>query len=83
MLVVAPLTLYSSFFAGDGQGGSDVVDSGRDNETITSNFFLVQTTADLPPCDNSSQNQIFFIADERGFEVCQNAIIIFPETMYQ
>ena len=74
MLVIAPLSLYSSFFT-EAQKGLDGKDgnSGQ-NGTDGSSFHLVQDSSSLPVCDDSIENQIFFVADISGFEVCQDRV---------
>ena len=72
MLVLFPLSMYSTLFAEGPQGPQGDAGEQGDNGTVGSSFALVLSTGDLPPCDESIQNQIFFIADEAGFNVCQN-----------
>jgi len=72
MLVLFPLSMYSTLFAEGPQGPQGDAGEQGANGTAGSSFALVLSTGDLPPCDASIQNQIFFIADEAGFNVCQN-----------
>ena len=72
MLIIAPLSLYSSIFAEGPQGPAGQEGQQGENGTAGSSFHLVQSSSDLPICDGSLQNQIFFIANESGFAVCQN-----------
>ena len=71
MMVIAPLSLYGVFTEGP-EGPSGVSGEQGDNGTAGSSFHLVQNSADLPTCDESINDQIFFVADDYGFEVCQN-----------
>ena len=71
MMVIAPLSLYGVFTGGP-EGPSGVSGEQGENGTAGSSFHLVQNSADLPTCDESINNQIFFVADDYGFEVCQN-----------
>ena len=72
MMIVVPLTLYSSFIAEGPQGPQG--DSGMqgENGTAGSSLHLVESSDDLPVCDSSIDNQIFFVVESYGFEVCQN-----------
>ena len=73
MMIIAPLSLYGVFTGGPegpvGESGEQGV-----NGTAGSSFHLVQNSADLPVCDESIQDQIFFVAEDYGFEVCQNQV---------
>ncbi len=71
MMIIAPLSLYGVFTGGP-EGPAGVSGEQGANGTAGSSFHLVQTSADLPTCDESINNQIFFVADDYGFEVCQN-----------
>ena len=71
MMIIAPLSLYGVFTGGP-EGPAGVSGEQGANGTAGSSFHLVQTSADLPTCDESVNNQIFFVADDYGFEVCQN-----------
>ena len=72
MLIVAPLSLYSSLFAQGPTGPQGEDGLAGENGTAGSSFHLVLTNDELPTCDQSINNQIFFVADVSGFEVCQN-----------
>ena len=74
MLVVAPLSLYSSLFAEGPEGPQG--DSGQAgvNGTAGSSFHLIASGEELPLCDATLQDQIFFVADVSGFQVCQNNV---------
>ena len=72
MMIIAPLSLYSSFFAEGPEGPPGESGERGENGTAGSSFHLVQNSVDLPTCDDSIQNQIFFVAEDFGFEVCQN-----------
>ena len=72
MLIVAPLSLYSSLFAEGPRGPAGQEGQQGENGTAGSSFHLVQSSSDLPDCDESLQNQIFFVANDSGFTVCQN-----------
>ncbi|MEK9731654.1 MAG: hypothetical protein VW230_07845, partial [Candidatus Poseidoniales archaeon] len=67
MLIVAPLSLYSSMFAEGPQGPAGQEGRQGENGTAGSSFHLVQSSSDLPVCDASIQNQIFFVANDSGF----------------
>ena len=71
MMVIAPLSLYGVFTGGP-EGPAGVSGEQGENGTAGSSFHLVQTSADLPTCDESVNEQIFFVANDNGFEVCQN-----------
>ena len=71
MMIIAPLSLYGVFTEGP-EGPAGVTGEQGENGTAGSSFHLVQTSADLPTCDESVNNQIFFVADDYGFEICQN-----------
>ena len=74
MLVIAPLSLYSTLFAEGPEGPQG--DSGQAgvNGTAGSSFHLIASGEELPLCDASLQDQIFFVADVSGFQVCQNNV---------
>ena len=72
MLVVAPLSLYSSLFAEGPTGPQGEEGVAGENGTAGSSFHLVLSDEELPTCDQTINNQIFFVADVSGFEVCQN-----------
>ena len=71
MMIIAPISLYGVFTGGP-EGPAGVSGERGVNGTAGSSFHLVQTSTDLPLCDESIDNQIFFVADNYGFEVCQN-----------
>ena len=71
MMIIAPLSLYGVFTGGP-EGPAGVSGEQGENGTEGSSFHLVQVSADLPTCDESVNNQIFFVANDNGFEVCQN-----------
>ena len=74
MLVIAPLSLYSTLFAEGPEGPQG--DSGQAgvNGTAGSSFHLIASGEELPLCDALLQDQIFFVADVSGFQVCQNNV---------
>jgi len=74
IIVLVPISIYSmSTTEGiQGEAGADGGDGA--NGTNGSSFHLVESTNQLPICDSSIDNQIFFIASESGFQVCQNSI---------
>ena len=72
MLVVAPLSLYSSLFAEGPTGAQGEEGVAGVNGTAGSSFHLVLSGEELPTCDQTINNQIFFVADVSGFEVCQD-----------
>lgn len=72
MLIIAPLSIYTSLFAEGPEGPSGDTGAPGENGTDGSSFHLVLTSGDLPNCDQSIENQIFFVAEVSGFEVCQS-----------
>ena len=74
MLVVAPLSLYSSLFAEGPEGPQGESGQAGVNGTAGSSFHLIASGEELPLCDATLQNQIFFVADVSGFQVCQNNV---------
>jgi len=74
MLIVAPLSLYSSLLAEGPQGPAGEEGQQGENGTAGSSFHLVQSFSDLPVCDETLQNQIFFVANQSSFSVCQNGM---------
>ena len=72
MLIIAPLSIYTSLFAEGPEGPSGDTGAPGENGTDGSSFHLVMTSDDLPNCDQSIENQIFFVAEVSGFEVCQS-----------
>ena len=74
MLIVAPLSLYSSILADGPPGPSGENGRNGENGTNGSSFHLVINAESLPVCDAFIDNQIFFVAESSGFEVCQNNV---------
>ena len=74
MLVIAPLSLYSSLFAEGPTGPQGEEGVAGENGTAGSSFHLVLSGEELPTCDQTINDQIFFVADVSGFEVCQNNV---------
>ena len=74
MLVLVPFSLYSISNAEGTQGPSGDMGASGTNGTDGSSFHLVTSSDALPPCDADIDNQIFFIAVEASFQVCQNSI---------
>jgi len=74
MMVLVPLTLYNSFISDGPQGPKGESGIQGENGTAGSSLHLVESSDDLPICDSSIENQIFFVAESYGFEVCQGSI---------
>lgn len=68
MFIMVPFSMYSAWGA-SGQPGP----AGEDGEDGSS-FHLVDTSASLPECTEDLNNQIFYVAFEYGFQVCQSTI---------
>ena len=74
ILVIVPFSLYSISTA-EGTQGEVGNDGGNGvNGTDGSSFHLVESTNQLPSCDSSINNQIFFVASQSGFQICQNNV---------
>ena len=74
MLVLVPFSLYSISNAEGTQGPSGESGIAGINGSDGSSFHLVSSTDALPVCDAAVNNQIFFIAVDAAFQVCQNSI---------
>ena len=74
MLVLVPFSLYSISNAEGTQGPSGEIGMAGTNGTDGSSFHLVTSADVLPECDASVNNQIFFIAVDAAFQVCQNSM---------
>ena len=72
LLILAPLSMYGALFSEGPTGPAGEQGEPGENGTAGSSFHLVLRASDLPACDASVQNQIFFIAEDAGFQVCQN-----------
>ena len=72
MLLLVPFSTYSISNAEgiEGSSGSDGINGL--NGTDGSSFHLVVTASELQDCNDTLNNQIFFIASESVFQVCQN-----------
>ena len=72
MLVLVPFSIYSISNAEgiEGASGNDGMDGS--NGTDGSSFHLVVTADELETCDEDLNNQIFFIASQAMFQVCQS-----------
>lgn len=73
MLVLVPFSLYSISNADGVEGAPGADGISGVNGTDGSSFHLVASTETLPQCDATINNQIFFIAAESSFQVCQDA----------
>ena len=71
MMIIAPLSVAGIFIGGPEGPAGETGEQGVNGEAGSS-FHLVQNSGDLPVCDESVNNQIFFVASDNGFEVCQN-----------
>ena len=74
MLVLVPFSLYSISNAEGTQGPPGEIGTAGTNGSDGSSFHLVPSLDSLPGCDTSLNNQIFFIAADAGFQVCQNNV---------
>ncbi|MDB0005310.1 hypothetical protein N9E21_05530 [Candidatus Poseidoniaceae archaeon] len=74
MLVLVPFSLYSISNAEGTQGPAGDVGTAGTNGSDGSSFHLVTTGDTLPQCNADVNNQIFFIAVDAAFQVCQNSI---------
>jgi hypothetical protein len=83
MLVLVPFSLYSISNAEGTQGPSGESGIAGINGSDGSSFHLVSSTDALPVCDATVNNQIFFIAVDAAFQVCQNSIWTPIESMAQ
>ena len=71
MLLIVPFSLYSISNAEGTQGPAGTDGLSGVNGTAGSSFHLVETSSALPNCDETIDSQIFFIAAEASFQVCQ------------
>jgi ELWxxDGT repeat protein len=74
LLAIVPFSLYSISNAEGTQGPSGDAGISGMNGSDGSSFHLVTSADLLPTCDDSINNQIFFIAVDAAFQVCQNSI---------
>ena len=74
LLAIVPFSLYSISNAEGTQGPSGDAGISGMNGSDGSSFHLVTSADLLPTCDDSINNQIFFIAVDAAFQVCQNNI---------
>ena len=72
MLVLVPFSIYSISNAEGIEGASGNDGMNGSNGTDGSSFHLVVTAAELETCNEDLNNQIFFIASQAMFQVCQN-----------
>ena len=72
MLALVPFSMYSISNAEGIEGPSGNDGANGSNGTDGSSFHLVVTAAELEPCNGDLNNQIFFIASQAMFQVCQN-----------
>ena len=72
MLVLVPFSIYSISNAEGIEGASGNDGMNGSNGTDGSSFHLVITAAELETCNEDLNNQIFFIASQTMFQVCQN-----------
>ena len=71
MLLLVPFSLYSISNAEGTQGPTGIDGESGVNGSAGSSFHLVASSAALPSCDETIDSQIFFIAAEASFQVCQ------------
>ena len=71
MLLLVPFSLYSISNAEGIQGEAGIDGESGVNGSAGSSFHLVASSATLPSCDGTIDSQIFFIAAEASFQVCQ------------
>jgi hypothetical protein len=74
MLVLVPFSLYSISNAEGTQGPPGDIGTAGTNGSDGSSFHLVTSVDALPQCNADVNNQIFFIAVDAAFQVCQNSI---------
>ena len=74
MLVLVPFSIYSISNAESIEGASGNDGMNGSNGTDGSSFHLVESTNQLPSCDSSIDNQIFFVASQSGFQICQDNV---------
>jgi ELWxxDGT repeat protein len=72
MLVLVSFSIYSISNAEGIEGASGNDGMNGSNGTDGSSFHLVVTAAELQTCNEDLNNQIFFIASQAMFQVCQN-----------
>ena len=72
MLVLVPFSIYSISNAEGIEGASGNDGMNGSNGTDGSSFHLVVTADELETCNEDLNNQIFFIASQAMFQVCQN-----------
>ena len=72
MLVLVPFSIYSISNAEGIEGASGNDGMNGSNGTDGSSFHLVVTADELETCNENLNNQIFFIASQAMFQVCQN-----------
>ena len=72
MLVLVPFSIYSISNAEGIEGASGNDGMNGSNGTDGSSFHLVVTADELETCDEDLNNQIFFIASQAMFQVCQS-----------
>ena len=74
LLAIVPFSLYSISNAEGTQGPPGDAGISGINGSNGSSFHLVASADILPTCDDSINSQIFFIAVDAAFQVCQNSI---------
>ena len=72
MLVLVPFSIYSISNAEGIEGASGNDGMNGSNGTDGSSFHLVVTADELETCNEDLNNQIFFIASQAMFQVCQS-----------
>ena len=72
MLLLVPFSIYSISNAEGIEGASGNDGMNGSNGTDGSSFHLVVTASELQDCNDGLNNQIFFIASDSVFQVCQN-----------
>jgi len=72
LVIIVPFSIYSISSSEGAQGPSGEEGTAGVNGTDGSSFHLVLSIETLPNCDDSTNDQIFFIASQSMFQVCQN-----------
>ena len=72
LVIIVPFSLYSISSSEGAQGPTGEEGTAGINGTDGSSFHLALSIETLPNCDDSTNDQIFFIASQSMFQVCQN-----------
>ena len=70
LVILVPFSLYSISSSEGAQGPSGENGTAGINGTDGSSFHLVLSIDTLPNCDDSTNDQIFFLASQSMFQVC-------------